>query len=75
MIYIIIIVIIVIKEAITLDTIIANKLITFIFEETGLPSIVCDEKGLIIAATVTSRIGQYHNGTQKMIKEKLNHIL
>ena len=53
-----------------MDKIVANKIVDFIFDETGLYTIVCDHKGLIVAAKVASRVGDYHTGAQKMLNER-----
>ena len=58
-----------------LDKVIANKIVNFIFEETGLSTIVCDHQGTIVAAKVTSRIGNCHKGSQKLLSEKLEHLI
>lgn len=54
---------------------IANKIIEFIFDATGMYSIICDEDGTIVAAKVSSRIGNVHSGARKMLREKLPHII
>ena len=53
-----------------MDKIIANKIVNFIFDETGLYSIVCDHEGIIVASKIASRIGDCHQGAQKMLREK-----
>lgn len=58
-----------------MDKIIANKIVDFIFEETGLYTIVCDHSGTIVAAKVASRVGDHHSGSQRMIREKLEHLI
>ena len=57
----------------TLDKEIANKIVDFIFDETGLNTIVCDKAGVIVAAKVSSRVGSCHQGAQMMLKEKIEH--
>jgi hypothetical protein len=57
-----------------MDLAIANKIIEFIFTETGLNTIVCDDQGVIIAAKVASRVGSLHTGAQRLLREKLPHI-
>jgi len=57
-----------------MDVTIADKIVNFIFDETGLYTIVCDEEGTIIAAKVASRVGTSHAGAQRLLKEKLPHI-
>jgi uncharacterized protein YukE len=58
-----------------LDHEIANKVIDFIFNATGMYTIVCDEDGTIIAAKISSRVGNVHTGARKMLREKLPHII
>jgi ABC-type transporter Mla subunit MlaD len=58
-----------------MDSEIANKVIEFIFSVTGFYTIVCDEDGTIVAAKVSSRIGNVHTGARKMLREKLPHIV
>ncbi|HEY3399993.1 MAG TPA: sugar diacid recognition domain-containing protein [Geothrix sp.] len=58
-----------------MDRDIANKIIEFIFDATDMYAIICDEDGTIIAAKVTSRIGNVHSGARKMLRERLPHII
>jgi hypothetical protein len=58
-----------------LDRDIANKVIDFIFSVTGMYTIVCDEDGTIVAAKVSSRVGNVHAGARKMLREKLPHVI
>lgn len=58
-----------------MDNQIANKIVDFIFNETGLYTIVCDSAGTIVAANATSRIGSCHQGAQKMIRERMAEIV
>ncbi len=58
-----------------MDKSIANKIVDFIFAETGLYTIVCDSTGTIVAANVTSRIGTCHQGAKKMIQEKAKEVI
>jgi len=58
-----------------LDKVIANKIVNFIFDETGLYTIVCDHKGMIVAAKVAARVGNYHSGAQKMLNEKSEQVI
>jgi len=58
-----------------LDKRIADKIVDFIFDETGLYTIVCDSDGKIVAAKVSGRIGNYHEGSQKMLKEKISKVV
>lgn len=48
-----------------MNKVIANKIVDFIFEETGLYTIVCDHNGIIVVAKVTSRVGNLHSGAQR----------
>jgi sugar diacid utilization regulator len=58
-----------------LDVEVANRIINFIYDETGFSSIVCNDTGQIIAAKVTSRIGSTHSGSQRILAEKLDQIV
>ena len=58
-----------------MDIEIANKVIEFIFNATGMYTIVCDSDGTIVAAKISSRIGSVHTGARKMLREKLPHIV
>jgi len=55
----------------TLDKILANKIMNFIFQETELSAVICDHTGTIIAARDASRVGKAHSGSQKVLTEKL----
>ena len=57
-----------------MDRTIADRIVAFIFEETGLFTIVCDEEGVIIAAKAASRVGTPHAGAQRLLRERLPHI-
>lgn len=52
----------------------ATKIIDFIYEQTSLYTIVCDQSGAIIAAKDASRIGITHGGSKKILAEKLDEI-
>lgn len=54
-----------------MDKIIANKIMSFIFQETELSAVICDHTGTIIAARDASRVGTVHSGSQKVLTEKL----
>jgi uncharacterized protein YukE len=58
-----------------MDREVADKVIDFIFNVTGMYTIVCDEDGTIVAAKVSSRVGNVHAGARKMLREKLPHII
>ncbi len=58
-----------------MDVEVAKRIINFIFDEAGFYSIVCNDKGQIIAAKVASRIGSTHSGSQRILAEKLNEII
>jgi hypothetical protein len=57
-----------------MDVAIANRIIDFIFEQTGLSTIVCDDQGTIIAAKVASRVGSLHAGAQRILRERLPQV-
>lgn len=54
-----------------MDAVIATKIIEFIYTATGRYSIICNVDGIIVAAKITSRIGNVHAGAQRMLREKL----
>ena len=58
-----------------MDAAIANKVIEFIFNATGRHSIICNKDGVIVAAKVTSRIGDVHHGARQMLREGLPHAM
>ena len=58
-----------------MDIAIANRMVDFIFDSTGMQTIVCDSGANIIAANVKSRIGNHHSGAKRMITERLDHII
>lgn len=58
-----------------MDCEIANKIVEFIFNATGMNSIVCDVEGTIVAAKIQSRVGNVHAGARKMLLENLPHII
>jgi sugar diacid utilization regulator len=58
-----------------LDTVIANKVIDFIFDATGRYAIICDVNGTIVAAKVSSRVGNVHAGAARICRENLPHIM
>ncbi|WP_371373236.1 methyl-accepting chemotaxis protein [Sporomusa aerivorans] len=58
-----------------MDADIANRIINFIFAEAGYSSIVCNNKGEIIAAKAASRIGLTHSGSQRILRENLDEII
>jgi uncharacterized protein YukE len=58
-----------------MDCEIANNIIEFIFNATGMYTIVCNDDGTIVAAKIGSRIGNVHTGARKMLRENLPHII
>ncbi|MBP2637086.1 MAG: Methyl-accepting chemotaxis protein signaling domain protein [Firmicutes bacterium] len=52
---------------------IANKVVSLIFNETGLQPLVCDQDGIVIAAHDVSRIGKLHSGSQQVLQNKLEY--
>lgn len=56
-----------------MDKVIANKIMDFIHNETGLSAVICDHEGIIVAAQDTSRIGTVHSGSKKILTEKIEH--
>src|SRR3990172_5619803 len=49
---------------------IADRLLQLIREETSLDTIVCDENGAIVRATLPSRAGGLHAGSQKIMRSE-----
>jgi sugar diacid utilization regulator len=52
----------------------ANKVIDFIYKQTGLSTIVCDQSGIILASQDRERVGTTHGGAVKIMTEKLDEI-
>jgi sugar diacid utilization regulator len=46
---------------------IAERFLALVGKESGCPIIVCDERGVIVCATVRSRIGTAHAGAQRIM--------
>ena len=57
-----------------MDVAIANRIVAFIFAESGLSTIVCDAEGTIIAAKVATRVGTHHAGARRLLDEKLPQV-
>ena len=57
-----------------MDLAIANKIIDFIFDETGLYTIVCDGDGMIVAAKIASRVGTPHAGAQRLLRDRIPFV-
>lgn len=57
-----------------MDCEVANNIIEFIHEATGMMAIVCNEDGTIVAAKVVSRIGNVHDGARRMLREGMPFI-
>ncbi len=52
----------------------ANKVIDFIYKQTGLSTIVCDQSGIILASQEQGRVGTTHDGAVKIMTENLAEI-
>ncbi|HHY25912.1 MAG TPA: chemotaxis protein [Desulfitobacterium dehalogenans] len=50
-----------------LTSAIANKIVEFIYEQSGYHSIVCDPSARIIADSAKTRLGVVHRGSQKIL--------
>ncbi|AFM02143.1 methyl-accepting chemotaxis protein [Desulfitobacterium dehalogenans] len=50
-----------------LTSAIANKIVDFIYEQSGYHSIVCDPSARIIADSAKTRLGVVHGGSQKIL--------
>lgn len=46
---------------------VANKIVDFIYQESGYHSIVCDHTGTIIADSAKARVGVVHKGSQTIL--------
>jgi methyl-accepting chemotaxis protein len=53
----------------------AQKIVDFIYQQTEMKTIVCDQTGAIIAAADKSRLGVVHAGSQRIQREKLSEIV
>ena len=49
----------------------AKNLVDFLFNETGVAAVICNEEGTIIAAKDVSRIGSAHAGSKKVLAERI----
>ena len=58
-----------VKSGYSIDPIVADKIIEFIYKSTAMNTIVCDADGTIVAAKVRSRIGSVHTAAQRMLRE------
>ena len=58
-----------------MDVAIANKVVDFIFSASGRYSIICGLDGVIIAAKVSTRVGDLHPGSRKMLQEGLSEAM
>lgn len=56
-----------------MNEIIASNIVDFIFKETGLSAVICDSKGIVVAAKAASRVGTAHSGSQKILNEKIEY--
>jgi PAS domain S-box-containing protein len=50
----------------------ADRFLEFIESQTGCAAIVCDETGVIVRATVRSRIGNLHAGAQRILRNEVD---
>lgn len=50
-----------------ITSLVANRIVDFIYEESGYHSIVCDQSGTIIADSAKSRIGVVHAGSYRIL--------
>lgn len=56
-----------------MDNVIANKIVDFIFDETGLSAVICNDKGMIVAAKDAARVGCIHSGSQKILTGEIDN--
>lgn len=56
-----------------MDNVIADKIVNFIIDETGLSAVICNEKGIIIAAKDVSRVGNVHSGSKKIFTGEIKN--
>jgi two-component system, NtrC family, sensor kinase len=52
---------------------VADRFLEVIKRETGHDTIVCDETGHIVRATIRSRIGDLHAGSQRIMRDEVDH--
>jgi sugar diacid utilization regulator len=50
----------------------ADRFLEFVKRETGFNAIVCDETGSIVRATIRTRIGDPHQGAQKIMRNEVD---
>ena len=54
---------------------IADRIVDFIFAESGLKAIICDTAGVIIAAVDKDRIGKVHSGACRILQQGLDEVI
>jgi hypothetical protein len=52
----------------------AGRFLEFVYEATGLPMIVCDEKGTIVHAVDRKRVGTQHAGAQRIVRRDVDEV-
>jgi uncharacterized protein YukE len=52
----------------------AGRFLHFVHRATGLPMIVCDDRGKIVQAVDRSRLGQTHAGAQRILRGEVEEI-
>jgi PAS domain S-box-containing protein len=52
----------------------ADQFIEFVKRETGFDTIVCDESGTIVRATIRTRIGDPHPGAQRILRHEADEV-
>jgi two-component system, NtrC family, sensor kinase len=52
----------------------ADRFCATVHDETGLDAVVCDETGRIVRATVASRIGDVHAGSQRLLRDGAGEV-
>jgi len=54
---------------------IIDKVVIFIYEQTQMETIVCDETGTVISSKDPSRVGVVHAGSKRILSEQLNELI
>ena len=54
---------------------IIDKIVRFIYEQTQMETIVCDDTGTIVSAQDKSRLGVLHAGAKRILTERLNELV
>ncbi|EHQ87985.1 methyl-accepting chemotaxis protein [Desulfosporosinus youngiae] len=58
--------------AVKLSEFVANKIVDFIYEQSGFAVIVCNEQGIIMADSAQTRIGLQHKGSRQIMSTNID---